>query len=452
MSKQSSRVNRRAFLTRAAGWAAVPWVVPSSVFGADGTKAPSNRIALGFIGIGMMGQGHVHLCTQYPEAQVLALCDVDRWRRDNAKTVVEEQYAARRTSGTYRGCQTHVDLREVIGREDVDAVVVATGDRWHAAATIMAAKAGKDVYTEKPVSLTIAEARAMIDTVRRYGRVFQGGLQQRSTPEFRKACALVRAGALGKVKIVYVIFSGTSGDVSLPAEPVPDGLDWDLWLGPAPARPYNKAFHPYGRPHGVVPWHFCRDFGGGNLTSNAVHAFDVVQWGLDMDKSGPVEITPPETGKVPVLTYRYANGVLLQVVDGRLDRNKQEIPKGWDEKTPIQAFGAVFVGEKGWIHVGRSGFLQSFPAEIVRDARATLGPDRPVNNHHQNWFDCIRSRQDPACDVEKGCRSTMVSHLGCIAHWTGRALKWDPAKEEFLGDEGANKMRDRPHRAPWGIE
>jgi len=232
---------------------------------------------------------------------------------------------------------------------------------------------------------------------------------------------------------------------------VPEGLDWDLWLGPAPSRPYNKAFHPYGRPHGVVPWHFCRDFGGGNLTSNAVHAFDVVQWGLAMDHSGPVEIVPPETGQVPALTYKYANGTLLQVVDWRLDGKKHQVPKGWDEKTRIQAFGAVFVGDRGWIHVGRSGYLTSYPEEIVREARAVREPDRPVNNHHQNWFDSIRTRQEPACHVEKGCRSTMVSHLGCIAHWTGRALKWDPVKEVFPGDEEANRWLSRAMRPPWRL-
>ena len=451
MSNRRMSVSRRGFLGRAAAWAAVPAIVPAGALGSDGAVAPSNRITLGFIGIGAMGQGHVRLCTQYPEVQIVALCDVDRWRRETAKAVVEEQYAARQAGGTYRGCRAHNDLREVIGRDDVDAVVVATGDRWHALATIMAAKAGKDVYTEKPCSLTIVEARAMIDTVRRYGRVFQGGLQQRSTPEFRKACELVRAGAVGKVQIVYVTFPGTSGEVSLPAEPVPEGLDWDLWLGPAPSRPYNKAFHPYGRPHGVVPWHFCRDFGGGNLTSNAVHAFDVVQWGLAMDHSGPVEIVPPETGQVPALTYKYANGTLLQVVDWRLDGKKHQVPKGWDEKTRIQAFGAVFVGDRGWIHVGRSGYLTSYPEEIVREARAVREPDRPVNNHHQNWFDSIRTRQEPACHVEKGCRSTMVSHLGCIAHWTGRALKWDPVKEVFPGDEEANRWLSRAMRPPWRL-
>jgi len=260
---------------------------------------------------------------------------------------------------------------------------------------------------------------------------------------------LVQRGCIGKVQVVYVCFPGTCDDVNLPAEPVPDGLDWDLWLGPSPWRPFNNRFHhPYGKPGDVVPWHFCRDFGGGNLTSNAVHAFDVVQWGLGMDDSGPVEITPPETGTYPVLTYRYATGTLLQVA-WKLDAGVHLVPEGWDVNTPIQNFGAVFVGEEGWIHVGREGFLQAYPAGILGEATEPTRARRTVANHHQNWLECVRSRQRTACDVEIGCRSTTVAHLGCIAHWTGRTLKWDPAKEEFVGDDEANRFRQRAVREPW---
>ena len=450
MSTGQTKLARRAFLARAAAVVGVPCLVPSSVLGSGG-PAPSNRIALGFIGVGCMGSGHVGCSLAYPEAQIVAICDVDRWRRERAKARVEEAYAAQRPSGTYRGCQTHNDLRELLARDDVDAVVIATGDRWHALATVMAAKAGKDIYTEKPISLTIREARAMVDTVRRYGRVFQAGLQQRSSPEFEKACVLARTGAIGKVQFVYVNLPGTCGDVNLPVEPVPDGLDWDLWLGPAPWRPYNHRFHPYGQWHGVVPWHFCRDFGGGNLTSNAVHAFDVVQWGLGMDHSGPVEIIPPETGQQPALTYRYANGAVLQVVGSHLDRGRHFVPKGWDERTAICPFGAVFVGEGGWVHVGREGYLKAFPESLLEQAQAPYEHRRAVYNHHQNWFDAIRSRERPHSNVSSACQSTIVSHLGCIAHWTGRALRWDPAKEVFLGDEDANRWLERAMRPPWRL-
>ncbi len=451
--KRTEPVTRRGFLKTAAaatGIVAAPCVIPASALGKDGAVAPGNRITLGSIGIGMMGRGHVRYFSYYPEVQVVAVCDVDQWRRQRAKTTVEEGYAAGQTSGTFHGCEAYSDLRDLLAREDVDAVVVATGDNWHGAATVMAAKAGKDVYCEKPISKTICEARATVEACRRYGRVCQIGLQQRSTPEFRRACRLVQDGRIGKVKIVYVCFPGANTDVSLPTEPVPEGLDWDQWLGPAPWRPFNSRFHHYGRPPRVVPWDFCRDFGGGNLTSNAVHAFDVVQWGLGMDESGPVEIIPPETGEYPSLTYKYANGVLLQV-DWKLDPQKHFVPEGWDVNTRIQSFGAVFVGEDGWIHVGRQGYLKSFPEEIVEQPTGEADPFRPVNNHHQDWLECIRTRQAPACDVAVGCRSTIVSHLGCIAHWTGRALRWDPVNEEFPGDDEANRLRRRAMREPWRI-
>jgi predicted dehydrogenase len=402
------------------------------------------------IGIGAMGQGHLRCFLNYPEAQVLAVCDVERWRRENARTVTDNAYAASRAAGTYRGCQAYNDFREVLARGDIDAVCVATGDRWHAPITVMAAKAGKDVYCEKPCSLSIGEARAMIDTVRRYGRVFQAGLQQRSDGAFRKACALVQAGALGKVKHVFVGFPDTCGDVNLPPEPVPDGLDWDLWLGPSPWRPYNRRFHPCGPPHGVVPWHFCRDFGGLNLTSNAVHAFDVVQWGLGMDQSGPVEIIPPETGQVPSLTFKYAGGAVLQVA-WRLEPGKHFVPEGWDTGTTLQPFGALFVGDGGWIHVGRNGYLKVHPQQEIERSPVWNNHGHAVNNHHQGWLECIRTRGRPACDVECGCRSTMVSHLGCIAHWTGRALRWDPAAETFPGDDEANRWLVRAMRSPWQV-
>lgn len=445
------RTNRRTFLaSQLAAAAAAPMaVLPATVFGRQGTP-PSERVTLGFIGIGAMGSGHLRCFLGFDDVQVLACCDVDRWRREHAKSVVEQTYAGANAAGTYRGCRDYTDLRDVVDRNDIDAVVIATGDRWHAVATVLAAASGKDVYCEKPISLTIGEAWAMVEAVGRHQRVFQAGLQQRSAPEFQAACRLAQEGAIGKLQYVYVGFPGTSEDVNLPPEPVPDGLDWDLWLGPSPWRPYNRRFHPFGPHHGVVPWHFCRDFGGGNLTSNAVHAFDVVQWGLGMDRSGPVEIIPPETGQVPVLTYKYPNGVVLQV-QWKLDPNTQPIPPGWDPDTRLQNFGALFVGQNGWIHVGREGYLRSYPADIV-DQRANWPEHRvAVTGHQRNWIDCIRSRRRPACDVETACRSTTVSHLGCIAHWTGRRLRWDPQQQRFSDDETANRMRSRPLREPWHV-
>jgi predicted dehydrogenase len=448
-----TRYSRRQAFKRAAalgGAATLPSLVRAAALGRGAAAPAGDRITLGFVGIGMMGQGHLRLSLSYPDTQVVAVCDVDSWRRENAKKTVESAYAAARDRSGYAGCAAYNDLRDLIARDDIDAVFVATGDRWHVPASILAAKAGKDIYCEKPMSLTIREARAMVEVARRYGCVFQTGLQQRATPEFQLASELVRNGRLGTVKIVYVCFPGTNEPVNLPPEPVPDGLDWDLWLGPAPWRPFNRRFHHYGRPQRVIPWHFCRDFGNGNLASNAVHAFDVVQWALGMDDSGPVEITPPETGKVPVLTYRYANGTLLQV-DWKLDPKKLHVPPGWDVTTRIQNFGALYVGDRGWIHVGRAGYLQWYPEDLIDRRPPTPAITNPVARHHRNWLQCIRTRERPACDVEKGCRSTIVSHLGCIAHWTGRTLTWDPVREEFAGDEEANRLRSRAKRPPWRL-
>ncbi len=444
-------ISRRSLLRSATALAAVPWVVPSSAIGADGATPANDRITLGFIGVGCMGRGHLRHFLQYPEVQVLAVCDVDAWRLEDAKTTVERKYAEARASGAYQGCAAYVDLRELLARADIDAVVIVTGDRWHAVATVLAVEAGKDVYVEKPLCLTIAEGRAMVEAVRRHGRVCQVGLQQRSGREFRIACQLVQDGALGKIDRIYTIFNQPSIDIQLPAEPVPPTLHWDLWLGPSPWRPFNHRFHYLGQPLNVVPWEFCRDFGNGGIASGGVHAFDVVQWALGMDASGPVEVIPPETGLFPDLTFKYPGGELLHVTDGRLDTRRHAVPKGWDPRTPIQAFGALFVGERGWIHVGRNGYLASHPAEIVRDLPGRYDHLQAVQDHHANFLKAIRTRGRPACDVSIGHQSTILPILGCIARWTARALKWDPSREEFVGDDEANRLRQRAMREPWRV-
>ena len=446
------RSTRRTFLSQAAtaaGTVAAPWLLPASVFGKSGDAAPSERIGVGVIGVGAMGRGHLRHCLNYPEAQVVAVCDVDTWRRESAKRLVERTYAADRPGGTFHGCTAYNDLRDLLARDDVDAVVIATGDNWHGPATVLAARAGKDIYCEKPISKTIVEARAMADAVRRYGRVCQIGLQQRSTPEFVKACRLVHEGRIGTIRAAYVTHPGTNDYVSLPPEPVPEGLDWDLWLGPAPWRPFNRRLHIYGNPPHVTPWAFCRDLGGGNLTNNTVHAFDIVQWGLQMDASGPIEIVPPETGQVPCLTYKYANDVLLQVT-GRLDPGRHVVPKGWDPATRIEHFGVLFMGEDGWIHVGRQGYFRCYPDDLARD-ESDLSDASRIADHHQDWLACIRTRREPVCSIAAGCSSTIVSHLGCIAHWTRQALRWDPDGEQFLENDAANRLRGRAMRAPWEV-
>ena len=369
------RTSRRAFLRQTAipAMAAVaPSIISRTALGLGGVSAPSDRITLGFIGIGCMGQGHLaHLLT-YPDVQVVAVCDVDTWRRENAQRNVNEAYTARRGAGNNDGCVAYVDFLDVLARDDIDAVVIAMGDRWHAVATVMAAEAGKDIYVEKPVSLRIDEARAMVQAVQRHGRICQVGLQQRSAPEFHLATQLVRDGALGRIQRIYTIHNNVSSDVDLPAEPTPETIDWDRWIGPSPWRPFNHRLHYIGRPLNVVPWEFVRDFGGGGLTSGAVHALDVVQWALEMDTSGPREIVAPESGLVPYVTFHYDNDVEVQITDGRLDRRHHEIPEGWDELTSLQPFGGLYVGDNGWLHVGRGGFL------VDLSGRDLARPRRPL--------------------------------------------------------------------------
>jgi predicted dehydrogenase len=473
-------VTRRKFLEHSAAFAgmlAVPYVIPSSAIGLDDNTAPSERISLGTIGKGVMGSVHLQKLTGDPGFQVLAVCEVDRVRRESAKHVVEQQYAADRARGAYRGCAAYNDYRELLARPDIDAVVIATPDHWHALQAVDAAKAGKDIYCEKPISLTIYEGRRVVEAVRRYGRVFQTGTQYRSNPMIRKVCQFIRDGRLGKVKSVYTLFQNlgnwiggasfkpyarvidieTCGksyaplEFPFPAETAPDGLDWDLWVGPAPWHPYNPVYHRNPAP-GVVPWAFCESFGAASLTGFLAHAADVIQYALGVEESGPVEIVHPHTGEFPTLTCKYANGTLLHFVD------HWEMVKDVYQAVPATAklagnFGGVFVGERGWItSMTGGGTVEGGPEEIVKELDLK-NPDVKAgrNNHLANWLECIRTRKRPSSDEELGHRCASLGHLAHIACRTGRSLKWDPAKEEFVGDEYANRLRSRAMRAPWRI-
>ncbi|MBM4086667.1 MAG: Gfo/Idh/MocA family oxidoreductase [Planctomycetes bacterium] len=470
------RLTRRAFLRRTAlGAVAAPWVIPASARDADGAVAPSERITLGLIGIGAMGRGHLGWCVGNRAVQLLAVCDVDRVRCDEGKRRVEAAYAAERASGAFRGCTAYNDYRELLARPDIDAVVIATPDHWHSLQAIDAAKSGKDIYCEKPVSLTIHEGRRMAETVRRYARVFQTGTQYRSNPTIRRVCDFVRAGGLGKVKAAFTLWSklgvlGTErfkpyadamkldtfagsyvpASFPLPAEPVPDGLDWDLWVGPAPWRPYNRLYHENPSP-GVVPWAFCEDFGAASVTWHHSHSADVVQYALGMETSGPVEILHPLSGQFPTLTCRYANGTLLHLVDhwGMVKTVYKAVPAAARLEG---SFGGVLVGERGWVttmHVG--GPIEGGPESLFEEMRLRTREVTGGNNHHANWLECIRTRGRPSTDEEIGHRSASLGHLAIICYKLRRSLKWDPVKEEFLGDPEANRLRSRALREPWRL-
>ena len=424
------KMTRRGFLKGAAAAVGAPLVVSASALGA-GAAAPSDRIGMGFIGYGMQCRGHVSGMLGRPDVQVLAVCDADSIRRKMAAKQVDDRYADARSKGAYKGCTDYNDFRDLADRTDIDAVLIAAPDHWHALTVIRCAESGKDVYCEKPLSLTIREARLMVNAVRRYGRVFQTGSQQRSSREFRFACEMVRSGRIGKVQTVYVNVGGPSQECNLPGQPVPEGIDWNLWLGPAPWRPYHATICP-AVPYNFFPnWRSFRDYSGGGMTDWGAHHFDIAQWGLGMDDSGPVEIHPPDGKDYPRLTYKYANGVVMQHGGGRS--------------------GVDFVGTEGRVMVNR-GQLATEPKELMNTP--TAANEVHLYNspgHHQDWLRCIRTRQKPICDVEIGARSVSVCHLGNIAYWLKRPLKWDPVQEVFLGDDEANRWLDRPKREPWTL-
>lgn len=431
MTRKSS-FSRRDFLrTAVAAAVAVPTIVPRSVLGGD-QPSPSEKINVGMIGLGMQADGfHVPSLLGLGDVRVLAVCDVDSNRRRHAKQRVDERYGA---SSPARGCAEYNDFRDVLARKDIDAVLVATPDHWHAIVSLEACKAGKDVYCEKPLTLTIHEGPVMIDAVRKCGRVFQTGSQLRSGQDYAhypKACELIRNGRIGKVQRVFVAIGSPSRWCDLPEEPMEPGLDWNLWLGQAPLRPYNAILSPRGMPKTWPMWRAYREYSGGGYTDIGAHEFDIVQWALGMDNSGPVEITPPDDPNVQTgLIYRYANGV--EVIHGGPG-------------------GIVFEGTDGKITLTRVG-MKCEPESI---AQQPLGPSDvhlfQSPGHHRNWVDCIRSRKRPVCDIEIGVRSVTVCHLGNLAYWNHRKLKWDPAKWQFVGDAEANTWLDRPRRDPWQL-
>lgn len=450
MSTISTLFSRREFLRASVclGSLATPFLIPASALGKDGNIAPSNRITLGFAGVGMMNRGHLAGTLSFEDVQVTAIADADQWRRETNRQTVETRYAERKANGQFKGCDIYSGFHEMLSRTDIDGIVMALGEQWHGIGVMMCAQAGKHVYVEKPNSYTITEALGSIEAVRRYGIIAQVGYQQRSWANFVYACQVVRNGALGKIRNVYIIHSNPSVESDLPAEPTPPTLDWNTWLGAAPWRPFNHRLHYLGNPLNVVPWSFCKDLGLGGLGSGASHAFDVVHWGLGCDQSGPLEIIPRESGQVPYLTFKYPNDITLQVLNGRLDPKVHEIPKNFDPITSIQPFGAVFVGDNGWLHVGRRGYLKASPAELAKDRPSRFEGHK---SHVRNWLDSIRLRRRPACDIEIGSHSTIAAILGNIACWLKRPLKWDPIKNEFQNDDEANRLRSRALREPWTV-
>jgi predicted dehydrogenase len=427
-------INRRDFIRAAAGTAAaiagLPCVVPSSVFGAQGQTPPSERITLGFIACGKQSQHLMRSFLGSPGTQVVAACDVDKLKLERSSKGIVEKHYAEKNDGSYKGCATYSDFRDLLARSDIDAVVISTPDHWHAVTVIESCRAGKDIYCEKPLCQTIEEARAMVNAVRLYNRVFQTGSMQRSSYEFRLACELVRNGYIGDIQHVTVGVGGPPEDKLLEAQPVPDYLDWDMWVGPAMWRPYNNDLAPHISFDGFPNWRYHSYYGGGGMTDWGAHHFDIAQWALGMDGTGPVEICPPDGGEHKVLTYKYANGIPM---------------------TRDNANGILFEGAKGKVEVNR-GYLKTWP-DTLKDQK--IGPDQvhlyDSKNHYTDWLDAIRKRAKPICDIEIGASSVTVCHLGNIAYKLQRPLKWDPKREVFIGDEEANRLLSRSMRSPWHL-
>jgi len=432
MSEQYSPLLSRRSLLRRGGLAgsalAFPAIIPASALGRDGVTPPSNRIVMGTIGVGSQGMGNMRSFMGHSDVQMVAACDVDAKHLASAKASVDSRYGN-------KDCAAYNDFREITRRDDIDAVCIATPDHWHTIPAIDAAEHGKDMYVQKPLTLTIREGRVLADAVKRHGRVLQTGSQQRSDQRFRFGCELVRNGRIGKLETVLVGIPGNNKRCGPTWEPeaVPDGFDYDMWLGPAPWAPYNQQRCHY-------QFRFILDYSGGQVTNWGAHHLDIAQWGMGMDESGPVEIMGdgefPTTGLFTTATRvhfecTYANGVLLTCKTG--------------------GTGTTFIGTEGRVYVNR-GRISAEPTSLLKER---IGPDEihlyESRSHFGDFLECVRSRSKPICNEEVGHRSSTVCHLGNIAMLLGRRLKWDPLKEEFPGDDEANAMRRRAPRRPWRV-
>ena len=438
MKKLNSRVSRRSFLRQTAtvlgAAVAAPTIIPASALGRNGLVPPSERLTMGFVGLGGQGSGHLfggawtYVAGGYlgrKEVQVLATCDVRRDHREGPCKRVNDAYAERYGVGNYQACVAYDDFRHILDRDDIDIMFIATPPHWHGTMAIMAAEAGKDIYCEKPTAVSISESQLVKAAVQRYGRVYQAGTQQRSEygGNFRKAAEFVQSGRIGKLKEVYAYRDG--GAIHWPgrfgaSKPVPDGLDWDMWLGPMPWFPYDGITAAHRFDIGEYNW--------------GQHHYDIIQWICGKDGTGPVEIFMEGDRS----NYRYADGVVVY------GKPYPDEPVGADG-------GACFVGTEGRIAVDRDA-LVSYPPDIVREP---LRPDEThvyySSSHSGNFLDCVRTRKKPICNEEVAHTSVNALLLGGICKQLKRTLKWDPAAEQFVNDDEANRMLTFAKRPPWLI-
>ena len=427
IDKKNVAVSRRTFLTATAGFGLFN-IVPSSVMGA---AAPSNKITMALIGAGGMGNGDMRSFMALDDTHILAVCDVNSVKRQKAKATVDNAYGN-------RDCATYRDFRDVCMRDDIDAVIVATPDHWHAVIGIYAANCGKDIYGEKPFSHDLREGRELVKAVERNGRVWQTGSWQRSKGEMRRAVELVRNGHIGKIARVEVgLPGGGRGKPAVPGAQIPNGLDWDMWLGPAPERPFEGVYD--------WDWRWVSDWGGGQLMDWIGHHGDIAQWGLDTDLSGPVffEGTASDdregiydTPKSYRIECEYANGVKMTVANAGNDIS----------------MGTKWIGENGqWVWVNRGRFNAS--TRLLRENKLEAGEIRLASpGHHREFIDCVKSRATTLTPAEVAHRSASIGHLCRVAIETHRKIAWDPVAERIKGDDAANRLLQRPLREPWTID
>lgn len=443
---RDSRSTRRGFLRKTAaavaGGLAFPFLAPtSSVFGSASRAAPSERVALGVIGSGHRARAVMEEFMAHADLQIVAVCDVKKWALDSAKARVDERYSQ-------KGCEAYGDFRKLCERKDIDAALVGSTDNWHLLHSIAAVRSGKDVYMEKPMGVSMAECRALRDALRKHERIFQFGTQQRSDSKFRVACELARNEKIGKLQTIRVWSPGSSQGGSTEVVPVPAGLDYEMWLGPAPFKPHTRDRCENST------WWFVSDYALGFIAGWGIHPIDVAVWGGGSKLDGPIEIEgkgefPKEGVCDTALNWRcdlrFANGVTLEFAG-------DPKPEEWTKRYPdIQSHGTAFEGTEGWVHVNRAA-INSGPAGILQSKIAPEGVHLVESpGHTRNFLDSIKSRKPTVSNIDESMRSETLCQISDIAIRLGRKLKWDPKTETFPGDDEANRRLVRALRAPWTL-
>jgi predicted dehydrogenase len=421
------KLSRRRFLRQSAVAFGAPLFIPGSVLGLNGAVAPSNRITVGGIGLGPRGREVLKSFLSQRDVQFVMIADVQETRREVVRVMVNRAYEN-------QDCAKTGEMFDVLGRKDIDAVVIATGDRWHAVASILAARAGKDVYCEKPCSMTVRESQELADAMNRYGRVFQAGTQRRNVDNFKWAANLARTGRLGRIHTVHAgILALEESHQWLPAEtqPARESVDWDRWLGPAPWRPFHKDYIN-GRWRGYFDFH-----GGAALPEWGAHTVDLCQWGASADATVPVSYE----SEGQTIHARYANGVKLVM-------RRAGFKGEGDWKAPGTC-PVRFEGDEGWVEAADSGKVAvSNPRLLEGGAPATMAGTDP-SKHVRDFLDCIRTRGQPAANADVTRRGHIVSHVAAIGWRLGRKVTFDPQSETFANDVEANRMCSRARRAPW---